>query len=311
MGQLIPVITGPTASGKSDAAVLLARAWGTEIISADSRQVYKYLDIGTAKPEKTILQEVKHHFVDYLEPDEVFSAGRFEQEGRRVCRDLLNEGKLPIVCGGTGLYIQALREGIIPVEADQEYRKYLKEIFEKSGAEGLHNELKKNDPDAAERIPSATYKRVARALEVMHVTGESILRQMENQKKHDDLNFVIYCLMPEREYLYGRINKRAAEMVERGLIAETEKLLALYPEGVNSLNTVGYKETISYLKSEINKDEMIRLIQRNTRHFAKRQYTWFRSMEEVHYIQTSACYDSELIAQYIADDFNERQQNET
>lgn len=311
MGQLIPVITGPTASGKSDAAVLLARTWGTEIVSADSRQVYKYLDIGTAKPGKAILQEVKHHFVDYLEPDEVFSAGRFEQEGRRVCRDLLKEGKMPLVCGGTGLYIQSLREGIIPVEADEGYRKFLKELFEKYGAEGLHTELRKTDPVAAEKIPSATYKRVARALEVMHVTGESILRQMENQKKHDDLSFIIYCLMPEREYLYSRINKRAAEMVETGLIAETEMLFRRYPERVNSLNTVGYKETISYLKGEIDKDEMLRLIQRNTRHFAKRQFTWFRSMEEVHYIQTSACYDSELIAQYIADDFNERLQNET
>lgn len=310
MGKLIPVITGPTASGKSDAAFLLASAWGTEILSADSRQIYRYLDIGTAKPEKQILEQVKHHFIDSHEPDEVFSAGKFEQEGREILRRILEQGKTPIVCGGTGLYIQALRDGIIQIDADEDYRMYLKKLFHEKGSAGLHAELMKADPLAAEKIPASTYKRVARALEVFHLTGVSIITQMENQQKNDDLKFIIYCLMPEREFLYNRINLRSREMIERGLVAETEKLINRFPAGINALNTVGYKETISYLNSEIDLDEMLRLIQRNTRHFAKRQFTWFRNMPELHYIQTNACYDAELIAQYIADDFNERQTNE-
>lgn len=311
MGKLIPVITGPTASGKSDAAFLLAQSLDSEIISSDSRQIYKYLNIGTAKPDRQTLDEVKHHFIDSHEPDEVFSAGKFEQEGREILKQILAGGKTPIVCGGTGLYIQALRDGIIKIEADEDYRGYIKKYYEENGSEALHEELRRVDPLSAEKIPASTYKRVARALEVFHLTGVSIITQMENQKKNDDLKFVIYCLLPEREYLYGRINNRAETMVQSGLVEETENLLKRYPAGINALNTVGYKETISFINKEIQKDEMLRLIQRNTRHFAKRQYTWFRNMEDINFIQTSAGFTTEHIAQIIEDDFNERIKYET
>lgn len=306
MAGIVPVITGPTASGKSEIAFQLAERWNTEIISADSRQVYRYLDIGTAKPDAGMLEKVKHHCINIINPDENFSAGKFEKIAQGIIEPHTVKGTFPIVCGGTGLYINALVDGILEIGDDPEYRKELEEIRVARGTVALHSLLKEIDPEAAQVIPHTTHKRVVRALEVFRITGESILAHQQKQETQSGGKYIVYCLNPVREILYERINLRVDRMMEQGLIKEVESLIAQYDAGLNSLNTVGYKETIAYLRGEIDIDEMKRLIKRNSRHYAKRQMTWFRGMKNVHFIEGGLLQSAEMTAEYIYNDFNNR-----
>jgi len=280
---IVIVIVGPTCSGKTALAIELASKLKTGIISADSRQVYKYLNIGTAKPTETQLKNVKHHLIDYLNPDEKFNASKFSVEATKVISQLQMEGKIPIVVGGSGLYIKALVDGIIDeVEVDEDYRNELYELRKKHGNEFLYSELKKVDLEGANKMLPQNWKRIIRALEVFHLTGKTIGYFHSTQKKRENYHFKQYGLQWERSKLYKNIDDRVDNMKANGLVDEVKSILAMgYDKKINALNTVGYKEIISYLENEISLDKAVELIKRNTRHFAKRQLTWFKKDQRI------------------------------
>ncbi len=277
MERKVIVIVGPTCSGKTTLATKLALTLNSEIISADSRQIYKFLNIGTAKPSKEELNLVKHYFIDILLPSEDYNVSRFEKEALRIIEKLFAQNKIPVVAGGSGLYVKSLVDGIFDVvDTDEEYRKELLEAKAKYGNEFLYEKLKQVDPLSAQNLLPQNWKRVIRALEVYKLTGRSIVEFQKEFKRETDIKFFQFGLKWPREILYENIEKRVDEMIEAGLIDEVKNILSMgYDPGLNSLNTVGYKEIISYLKNEIDLEEAIRLIKRNTRRYAKRQLTWF------------------------------------
>src|SRR3989339_1687538 len=303
MERKVIVIVGPTCSGKTKVGISLAQKLNSEIISADSRQIYKKLTIGTAKPTQDELRKMKHQFIDLLEPDEDYNVSRFETDSLKVIDELITQGKIPIVVGGSGLYIKALTEGIFnSVDTDDEYREELIEKREKFGNEYLYEELKKVDPQSASGMLPQNWKRVMRALEVFHLTGEPIWKVQENyERKGKDYNFILFGLNWDRKILYANIEKRVDEMIKSGLVEEVKNILSLgYSKNINSLNTVGYKEIISYLDNEITLDRAIELIKRNTRRYAKRQMTWFRKTENINWLTCDEDTSSEqLISQII------------
>ena len=286
MERKVIVIVGPTYSGKTKVGISLAQKLQSEIISADSRQIYKKLTVGTAKPTQDELRTIKHHFIDFLEPDETYNISRFETDSLKVIDELISQGKIPIVVGGSGLYIKALTEGIFnSVDSDDEYRAELKELREKFGNEYLYGELKKVDPQSVAGMLPQNWKRVMRALEVFHLTGEPIWKFQENYERKTDYNFILFGLNWDRNILYANIERRVDEMIENGLVNEVKNILSLgYSKNINSLNTVGYKEIISYLDNEITLERAIELIKRNTRRYAKRQMTWFRKTENIKWL---------------------------
>lgn len=283
MEATVIVIVGPTCSGKTAIAIELSLKLKTEIISADSRQVYKYLDIGTAKPTELQRKIIRHHFVDFLNPDEKFNASKFSVEASKVISHLQQEGKNSIVVGGSGLYVKALIDGIIDeVDIDEDYRNKLLGVRKEHGNEFLYEKLKKVDPESADKMLPQNWKRIIRALEVFHLTGKSISHFHLIQKRRENYCFEQFGLQWERSLLYKRIDERVDEMIREGLVQEVESVLKMgYHKNLNSLNTVGYKEIISYLENEISLDKAVELIKRNTRHFAKRQLTWFKKDQRI------------------------------
>lgn len=301
MERKVIVITGPTCSGKTVLSLILANKIGTEIISADSRQIYKYLNIGTAKPSAEELSGVKHHFIDTFLPDEEFNASQFENGALSVIQKLHKEDKIPIVVGGSGLYIKALVDGIFnTVDTDEEYRKELHKQMEEFGKEHIYNLLEKVDPESASKMLPQNWKRVMRALEVYHLTGKPIIQFQQEYNRNIDLDFIQYGLNWDREVLYRNIENRVDKMIDLGLINEVEAVLKMgYNENLNSLNTVGYKEIISYLNNNITLARAVELIKRNTRRFAKRQLTWFRGDRRIHWLDVSSSIDFNSIANKI------------
>ncbi len=310
MERRIIVIVGPTCSGKTSLGILLAEKLKTEIISADSRQIYKYLDIGTAKPTEEQLKRVKHHFIGELNPDEDYNVSRFENEALKICTHLLNENKIPIVVGGSGLYIKALIDGIIDIaETDKNFREQLFGLKEKYGNEYLHAELKKVDAVSAEKIHPNFWKRVMRAIEVYHLTGKPIWQHHDEQKRDCDFEFEQHGLLIDRNILYSNIESRVDKMFDQGLVEEVKNILSKgYNENINSLNTVGYKEIISYLENEISLDRAIELIKRNTRRYAKRQLTWFNADDRIIWHKIESQKDFNNVADEIIrrEELNER-----
>ncbi|MDR3666378.1 MAG: tRNA (adenosine(37)-N6)-dimethylallyltransferase MiaA [Ignavibacteriaceae bacterium] len=301
MERKVIVLAGPTCSGKTTLGVLLADKLNSEIISADSRQFYKYLDLGTAKPGEEILKKVKHHFINVLEPDEYFNVSLFEKQALNIVEGLLGKDKIPIVVGGSGLYIKALTEGIFD-EADinEEIRSELMLIKERAGIEGLYKELEKVDAESAAKMLPQNWKRVLRALEVFYTTGQPIWKFHEKQEREVDIDFKMYGLNWEREVLYKNIEARVDDMITNGLIEEIKYILDKgYSKTLNSLNTVGYKEIISYLDGEISQDTAVDLIKRNTRRYAKRQMTWFRKVEGMHWFDVASFGDLDNICEEI------------
>jgi tRNA dimethylallyltransferase len=280
------VIVGPTCSGKTALAIDLALKLKTEIISADSRQVYRHLNIGTAKPINAQLEKVNHHLIDFLDLDERFSASKFSIESTKIMEELLKQGKIPIVAGGSGLYVKSLIDGIIDeVETDEIYRSEVYSLQKKYGNEFLYNELKKIDPESAAKMLPQNWKRVIRALEVHHITGKPISYFHSTQKKKCDYSFLQYGLEWNRSKLYKNIDDRVDSMITNGLVEEVKSILSMgCDKNFNSLNTVGYKEIISYLEGEISLDRAVELIKRNTRHFAKRQITWFKADKRIEWL---------------------------
>lgn len=297
MERKVAVIVGPTCSGKSDIAFLLAERLDSEIISADSRQIYKYLDIGTAKPAADMMKKIKHHFIDYIEPDQDYNVSKFEEEALSVISYLHKSNKIPIVAGGSGLYIRALIDGI-PDSAvmDDEYRKKILSLRSEFGNEYLHKELKKVDPVSAGKLLPQNWKRVLRALEVYHLTGKPIWQHQKEYKRETKVEFHQFGIEWSREKLYENINERVDEMIKLGLPDEVKSLLKVYNKNLNSLNTVGYKEIISFIDGKITLDKAIELIKRNTRRYAKRQMTWFKADKRITWLKAENKNDLEKIA---------------
>ncbi len=297
MESKVIVIAGPTCSGKTSLAILLAEKLRSEIISADSRQIYKHLDIGTAKPSAEQLRRVKHHFVDVLEPKENYNVSKFENAALKIIKNLSSKKIIPIVVGGSGLYIKALVDGIFDtVDTDEEFRNDLLEKRKLYGNEFLYDELKKVDPVSAAKMLPQNWKRVMRALEVFHLTGKPIGDHHQEYKRETDIKFDPYALRWDREVLYKNIEMRVDGMIEQGLVEETKSLIERYDSKLNSLNTVGYKEIVSYLEGDISFDRAIELIKRNTRRFAKRQLTWFRADDRIIWFDIKSQKDLETIA---------------
>ncbi len=290
MERIIIVLVGPTCSGKTKVGVSLAQKLNSEIISADSRQIYKYLTIGTAKPAEDELSKIKHHFVDFLEPDCDYNVSRFETDALDKIEFMFVENKIPIVAGGSGLYIKALIDGIFnSVDVDEEFREELNFKREKFGNEFIYEELKKVDPVSADKMFPQNWKRVMRALEVYHITGEPISKFHEEYKRERKYNFVQFGLNWERSVLYKNIEARVDKMIEEGLVKEVQQILAKgFSKNINALNTVGYKEIMSFLENEISLERAVELIKRNTRRYAKRQLTWFRKDDRIQWISVSS-----------------------
>lgn len=285
----IAVITGPTATGKTALGVELAKELGGEIVSADSMQVYRGMDIGTAKATKDEMGGVPHHMLDVAGPEESFSAAVYVSMADRCVEDILRRGRLPIVVGGTGLYIDSLVSGrdFAGGETDEALRAELNERFDRLGGEAMLDELRAADPQRAERLHPSDKKRIVRALEVYISTGKTITEHDEETKrrppKYDAR--VLALSFRRREKLYQRIDLRVDNMVEQGLFREVEGLLSSgVPETATSMQAIGYKEVLRALRGEITKDEAIDLIKRESRRYAKRQLTWLRRKEDLRWI---------------------------
>lgn len=267
-------IVGPTASGKTAISVELARMFGTEIISADSRLVYKDFNIGTAKPSTQEMRGIKHHLIDVVPPTEIFTASRFKQEAGK----LLETIERPIIAGGTGFYIKAVLGGLDMPESepDEEFRKEMQKLDKYT----LHNKLRDCDPAMAEKLHFNDTFRIIRALEVYHLSGIPMSQAQSMTKPKYDVIY-IGLTAADREYLYNRINQRVLDMIEQGLVKEVENLINKYGKTLSLLRTLGYKEVCHHIEGEISLEEAVEKIQKNTRNFAKRQLTWFRSNKNI------------------------------
>ena len=279
------ILTGPTAAGKTELSIKLAEAVGGEIISADSMQVYKKMNIGTAKIMPEEMDGIPHYLVDELEPDEEFHVVRFQQMAKRAAEKIYEKGKIPIVVGGTGFYIQALLYDIdfSEEDADRGYRDRLKKLAEEKGNGYLHRMLAEVDPESAQTVHENNIKRVIRALEFYEKTGTKISMHNEQERtKESRYNFVYFVLTHERKILYDRINQRVDRMIEAGLIDEVRQLACEgYTKDMVSMQGIGYKEVFDYLEGKQDLAETAERIKKDTRHFAKRQLTWFRREKEL------------------------------
>ena len=277
------VICGPTASGKTALSIELAKEINGEIISSDSMQIYKDMDIGTAKPTKQEMQETKHYLLDFVEPDQRYSVAQFKKDAEKAIEEILAKNKVPIIVGGTGLYVDSLIYGIEyqEIELDKKYREELEEKAQKEGLETLYEQAQKIDPQAMEKISANDKKRILRILEIYHSTGKTKTQQeIESRKNEVKYDYKVFALNMEREKLYERINKRVDIMIEQGLIQEVENLCSKYTEFPTAMQGLGYKEVVEYLQGKISEQEMIEKIKMETRRYAKRQLTWFRKNKQ-------------------------------
>ncbi len=284
MKNRVLIIVGPTAVGKTGTASLIAKKLkNVEIISADSRQVYKLMNIGTAKPTPEELAIVPHHFIDIKYPDEYYSAGKFGREARQKIDELFIEDKIPFVVGGSGLYIRALVDGFFEKQIfDQQIKARLKQEMKEKGIAHLYERLKQVDPVSAEKIHQNNGHRIVRTLEVYELTGEPLSAFQSQEPLKANFEPIFIGLIRKREKLYQIIEERVNRMIEQGLVDEVINLKKLgYHSGLNSMQTVGYREVFEYLDGKIDFNEMVRLIKQHSRNFAKRQLTWFRKDKRI------------------------------
>jgi len=277
------VICGPTASGKTKLSIELAKKINGEIISADSMQIYKDMNIGTAKPTEKEKQGIKHYILDFLSPDKRYSVADFKKDSKESIKKILNQGKVPIIVGGTGLYIDSLIYEIEynDIKIDEQYRKELEKIVNQEGLEILYKKAIEIDPQAMEIISPNDKKRIMRVLEIFHETGKTKTEQEKlSRQKEVEYDYKIFALNMEREILYDRINKRVDIMIKEGLIEEVSKLIKKYDTFPTAMQGLGYKEVVEYLEQKISKEEMIEKIKQETRRYAKRQLTWFRKNKQ-------------------------------
>lgn len=311
MKKPLIILTGPTAVGKTKASIDLAKALNGEIISADSMQVYKYMDIGSVKIRPEEMQGVPHYLVDVLEPDEEFHVVRFQQMAKQAMQEIYDKGKVPIVVGGTGFYIQALLYDIDFTESNEDniYRSQLEQIAKEQGAQHLHDLLREVDPESADAIHANNVKRVIRALEFYKQTGEKISQHNETERaKESPYDFCYFVLTDQRQHLYNRIDQRVDQMLQEGLVAEVEALKNKgYTKDMVSMQGLGYKEVLDYLNGECTLEEAVYVLKRDTRHFAKRQLTWFRRERDVIWIDKEQFqYDDEKIQNELLKQIRER-----
>lgn len=290
------IILGPTAVGKTKVSIEVAKKLSGEIISADSMQIYKYMDIGTAKIKKIEMENIPHYMIDIVYPDEKFTVANYKTTATKYIEDIHNRGKLPIIVGGTGFYINSLiyKLDFIKVPPNFNLRKEYENLVNKYGNEYLFTKLKEVDPKSAKRIHQNDTKRVIRALEVFHETGKPMSHYYKGfRRPNNKYNLIIIGLNRERKELYSRVNKRVDLMIEEGLIDEVKMLLEMgYNKDLNSMKGIGYKEIIKYLEGELSLEEAIELLKRNTRRYAKRQLTWFRRNKKIRWININEATDA-------------------
>lgn len=290
MKKPLIIIAGPTACGKTAISIELAKKINGEIISADSMQVYKYMDIGTAKADSNEMDGIKHYLIDEFYPDEEFNVMIFQQKAKAYMQQIYEKGKIPIIVGGTGFYINAVvnDNNFMEIEQDDTFRNSLYRMAEQKGARYLHDKLREIDPDSAEMIHANNIKRVARAIEFFELTGNQISKHnREEKQKESPYNVAFLILNMDREKLYTKIDMRVDKMISKGLVEEVKSLLDKgYSTDLVSMQGLGYKEIVAYLKGEITLENAIYELKKGTRHFAKRQLTWFKGQTNGQWIDT-------------------------
>lgn len=311
MKKPLIVLTGPTAVGKTSLSIGLARAVEGEIISADSMQVYKHMDIGSAKIKKEEMKGIPHYLIDVLEPEEEFHVACFQKMAKEAMKEIYSKGKIPILTGGTGFYIQAVVKDI-DFSQDTEkssVRKRLELLAKEKGGQYLHELLTQRDPESAEKIHPNNIKRVIRALEYYELTGEKISLHNEREgEKVSPYNTAYFVLNDHRERLYERIDRRVDQMLDEGLVEEVRRLEQMgYTRDMVSMQGLGYKEILAYLEGEYSLEEAVYVLKRDTRHFAKRQLTWFRREKDVIWVnKPDFDYDDKKILEYILENCKKR-----
>lgn len=296
-------MVGPTASGKTGLSIELAKLVNGSIVSADSMQIYKYMDIGTAKPDEAERSGIRHYMIDEVEPDENFSVAKYREMALKYIGQILKEGRRPIVTGGTGLYINSLLYNISFSETicDEELRENLKNTAKEKGNRFLYDRLREIDPEAAARIHENDVKRVIRAIEVFQHTNRTISQHaQESRLEPPPYQYIVFGLNWERDELYERIDRRVDKMLQDGLIEEVRHLKEKgFDTGTTAMQGIGYKEILSYLKGECTLEETIYILKRDTRHYAKRQMTWFRRNKEIHWLDVNEGSDLKELAEKI------------
>lgn len=289
--EKVIVICGPTASGKTSLSIELAKKLDGEIVSADSMQIYQEMNIGTAKPTIEERQGIPHYVLDFVSPEERYSVADYKKEAKKAIRQIIQKGKVPIVVGGTGLYIDSLIYEIeYPnIEFDETYRKQLEEQVKKEGLEKLYERAKKIDPLAIQKISKNDEKRILRILEIYQATGKTKTEQeIESRKNPVEYDYQVYALKWDREILYQRINQRVDLMLEQGLLEEVKKIAEKYKKFPTAMQGLGYKEVVQFFKGEMTKEEMVEKLKMETRRYAKRQMTWFRKNKQTIWLEGQA-----------------------
>ncbi|SKC73200.1 tRNA (adenosine(37)-N6)-dimethylallyltransferase MiaA [Maledivibacter halophilus] len=298
MEKPLVIIAGPTAVGKTEISIEVAKGLNGEIVSADSMQIYKYLNIGSAKPTDEEMEDIKHYLIDEIDPREDFSVAQYRDLAKKYIDKIISKNKLPIIAGGTGLYVNSLIYDMDFSEtiSDKAFREKLTEEYEKYGAEYLHNKLKEVDAEGAERIHQNNVKRVIRALEIFHTTGEKIKDFSKDLTENKDYDVVLIGLNRDRRELYDRINKRVDIMFDSDLLDEVKGLMemGLTSDDI-SMKGIGYKEVIDYLSGEYDLNKAIELVKRNTRRYAKRQLTWFKRYKKIKWFKLEENMNKEKI----------------
>ena len=286
--QKVVVICGPTASGKTALSIELAKRINGEIVSADSMQIYDEMNIGTAKPDQEEMQGIKHYLIGNIKPTKRYSVSEFKKDAISAIKEIISKGKMPIVVGGTGLYVNSLVYGIDypEIQTNLEYRKELEKIVEEKGLQYLFEKAVEIDKEAMKNISPNDKKRILRVLEIYKETGKTKTElERESRKNGIPYDYKIFAINMPREILYDRINRRVDIMIEKGLIDEVSSLYEKYGESMlTSMQAIGYKEVVEFLKGNCTKEEMIEKIKMETRRYAKRQLTWFRKIENIQWL---------------------------
>ncbi len=294
--EKVIIIGGPTASGKTALSIELAKRVQGEIVSADSMQIYKEMNIGTAKPEEAEKQNIPHYMLDFLSPNTRYSVADYKRDAKKCIKEIIQRGKQPIIVGGTGLYIDSLIYEIdFPeIETDLEYRAKLEKIAEKEGLAYLYEKARQIDEKAMERISPNDQKRILRVLEIYHQTGKTKTQLDEESRKEPEYDYKLFVIDMERKILYDRINKRVDNMIENGLIEEVQSIFEKYKEFPTSMQALGYKEIVEYLKGQVSKEEAIEKIKMESRRYAKRQLTWFRKNKQAIWLNGQDTIDNNI-----------------